>query len=254
MCRKFLKTCSISSCLMQREVQHQKTDAHRRPGAGEFNLCAYVTSFSLRLSPHAPVCWRMCQKSILEYRIYRPDSTIGSSGERSRWWSRLVCIDGKKTGGKQNRNPIRRVEKICQSISDMRTTHLISISLDLMSPIEFPINDICSSLTPDRLTLIHRNMGTDERSVCKNCGSTRCFLLRSRTDMPSILIWLIGDDFSALEMALNVFGASSRWIIQLQIFNVLSNLRMEEGANGKSFNGKYCSSCYHESVERAIKI
>jgi hypothetical protein len=108
--------------------------------------------------------------------------------------------------------------------------HLISISLDLMSPIEFPINDICSSLTPDRLTLIHRSMGTDDKSVCKNCGSTRCFLFRSNTDMPSIFMWLIVDDFNALDIALKVFVASSRWIIQLQIFNVFSNLEM--GKNG----------------------
>ena len=102
------------------------------------------------------------------------------------------------------------VENLSINIQTCRSTHLISISLDLMSPIEFPINDICSSLTPDKLTLIHRNMGTDESSVCKNCGSTRCFLFRSSTDIPSILIWLIGDDFKAFEIALNVFVASSR--------------------------------------------
>lgn len=106
--------------------------------------------------------------------------------------------------------------------------YLISISFDLMSPIEFPMNDICSSLTPDSDTLIHLNMGTDDSSACKNCGSTRCFLFLSKTDMPSILMWLIVDDFNAFEMALNVLAASSRWIIQLQIFRVLRSLRKRE--------------------------
>lgn len=103
-------------------------------------------------------------------------------------------------------------------------THLISISFDFISPIEFPINAICSSLTPDRLTLIQRNSGTDESNACKNCGSTRCFLFLSNTDIPSILMWLIVDDFNAFAIALNVFVASSKWIIQLHIFNVFSSL------------------------------
>lgn len=145
--------------------------------------------------------------------------------------AKSIFVFSDEKNWKQNRNQIKSRTKLSISF-----THLISISLDLMSPIEFPINDICSSLTPDRLTLIHRNMGTDESSVCKNCGSTRCFLFRSNTDMPSILIWLIGDDFSAFEIALNVFVASSRWIIQLQIFNVFSNL--VGGLEGGKFNRK----------------
>jgi hypothetical protein len=126
--------------------------------------------------------------------------------------------EGMKTKSKSDWN---EQHKKCQS------TYLISISLDLMSPIELPMNDICSSLTPDRLTLIHLNIGTEDRSVCRNCGSTRCFLPRSSTDMPSILMWLIGDDFMDLEIALKVFVASSRCIIQLQIFNVFRSLEKE---------------------------
>jgi hypothetical protein len=107
-----------------------------------------------------------------------------------------------------------------------KCAHLISISFDFISPIEFPMNAICSSLTPDKLTLIHRSIGMDESNVCRNCGSTRCFLLRSSTDMPSILMWLMVDDLSDFAIVLNVFVASSKWIIQLQIFNVFNNLRM----------------------------
>lgn len=125
-----------------------------------------------------------------------------------------------------------------------------------MSPIEFPMNDICSSLTPDRLTLIHRSMGTDESSACKNCGSTRCFFERSNTDMPSIFRWLIVDDFSAFEIALKVLVASSRWIIQLQIFNVFSSLR--RGENGKFIKNRCLSSdftfCYRDALKQSIKF
>lgn len=150
-----------------------------------------------------------------------------------------------------NRN---RIIVQCRRIVNQRRhcTHLISISLDLMSPIEFPINDICSSLTPDRLTLIHRNIGTDDNSVCKNCGSTRCFLFRSSTDIPSILMWLIVDDFSAFEIALKVFVASSRWIIQLQIFNVFSNLKGERRRSG--FNRKHRWMCYHGALNWALEF
>lgn len=95
-------------------------------GSREFNLCAYVTNFSLKLSPHARGYSRMCQMSILEYRICRPDSTIGSSGVRSRWWSRLVCLANKKE--KQNQNPITSWE-ICQSISSWHANHSPYINL-----------------------------------------------------------------------------------------------------------------------------
>lgn len=103
-------------------------------------------------------------------------------------------------------------------------TDLMSISFDLMSHIEFPMNVICSSLTPDNDTLIHRSTGYDESRQCKNCGSTRLFFTRSSTLTPSIFTWLMVDDLSAFEIALNVRAASSRWIIQLQIFSVLSSL------------------------------
>lgn len=134
-------------------------------------------------------------------------------------------------------------------------THLISISLDLMSPMEFPINDICSSLTPDRLTLIHRSIGTDDNSVCRNCGSTRCFLFRSSTDIPSILMWLIVDDFSAFEIALKVFVASSRCIIQLQIFNVFSNLKgKRRGTVLIENSAEYIPMCYHGALNWTLKF
>lgn len=182
-----------------------------------------MTNFLHQFSPHEREYLRMCQKSTPEYRICHRDSMIGSSNEHFRWWSRWVCLERiwKQTIEIRLKS---RVEKL--SIKKVSMTHLISISLDLMSPIEFPMNDICSSLTPDKDTLIHLNMGTDDKSACKNCGSTRCFLFRSKTDTPSILIWLIVDDFNAFEIALNVLAASSRWIIQLQIFNVFRSLWM----------------------------
>lgn len=197
------------------------------------NWCSRIQSLCLRdklLTPIFSTCTRMFED------VPKVDTRISNFPSKLRDWVirrtfsivdslSLFIWEWRK---KQKLRLVQELRK-CQSTSIRLwpATHLISISLDLMSPIEFPINDICSSLTPDRLTLIHRNMGTDERSVCKNCGSTRCFLFRSRTEMPSILIWLIVDDFSALEMALNVFVASSRWTIQLQIFNVFSKLKRE---------------------------
>lgn len=58
----------------------------------KFNLCAYVTNFLHQFSPHERGYLRMCQKSILEYRIFHRDSMIGSSNERFQWWSRWVCL------------------------------------------------------------------------------------------------------------------------------------------------------------------
>lgn len=111
---------------------------------------------------------------------------------------------------KMSKNKNRNKKKKEQRVNFHISTHLISISFDFMSPIEFPIKLICSSLTPDKLTLIQRNSGIDDSNVCKNCGSQRCFLFLSSTDMPSILMWLIVDDFNAFAIALNVFVASSK--------------------------------------------
>lgn len=104
------------------------------------------------------------------------------------------------------------------------TIYLISISLPRISSTPFPIAVICSSFLPTKLQPNHRSAFNDDNNMWKNAGSMRTFFDRSSTDIPSIFTWLNGLLRNAFDIAFIVFDASSKWSIQLQIFNVFSIL------------------------------